>query len=112
MAFFMSVSMSDELQLFVQGIQSFLSSHTLRDFARDVDFVQRTSKYQTKDLVAFCVWISPNVAMYKPFENHISKRISIPIGETFLCENFTATYTVIRGAWTVRIRNKTKRPMR
>lgn len=112
MAFFMSVSMSDELQLFVQEIQSFLSSHILRDFARDVGFVQRTSKYQAKDLVAFCVWISQNVAMYKPFENHISKRISIPIGETFLCENVTATYTVIRRAWTVRIRNETKRPMR
>ncbi|WP_144508527.1 zinc ribbon domain-containing protein [Bacillus mycoides] len=58
----MSVSMPGELQLFVQEIQSYLSSHTLRDFARDVGFVQRTSKYQAKDLVAFCVWISQNVA--------------------------------------------------
>jgi hypothetical protein len=49
----MSISVSDELQLFAQKIQSFLSPNTLQDFVRDVGFVQRTSKYQTKDLVAF-----------------------------------------------------------
>ncbi|MDA1636068.1 IS4 family transposase [Bacillus cereus] len=59
----MSVSVSDELQLFAQEIQSFLSPNTLRDLARDVSFVQRTSKYQAKDLVALCVWLSQNVAM-------------------------------------------------
>ncbi|PFD16429.1 hypothetical protein CN263_26925, partial [Bacillus cereus] len=59
----MSVSVSDELQLFVQEIQSFLSPNTLRDLTRDVGFVQRTSKYQAKDLVALCVWVSQNVAM-------------------------------------------------
>ncbi len=46
MAFFMSISVSDELQLFAQEIQSFLSPNTLRDLARDVGFVQRTSKYK------------------------------------------------------------------
>ncbi|MDA1764370.1 IS4 family transposase, partial [Bacillus cereus] len=59
----MSVSVSDELQLFAQEIQSFLSPNTLRDLARDVGFVQRTSKYQAKDLVALCIWMSQNVAM-------------------------------------------------
>ncbi|ANP80137.1 transposase [Bacillus sp. B25(2016b)] len=59
----MSVSVSDELQLFAQEIQSFLSPNALRDLARDVGFVQRTSKYQAKDLVALCVWLSQNVAM-------------------------------------------------
>ncbi|MFK4380009.1 hypothetical protein ABH948_005458 [Bacillus sp. RC218] len=54
----MSVSVSDELQLFAQEIQSFLSPNALRDLARDVGFVQRTSKYQAKDLVALCVWVS------------------------------------------------------
>lgn len=62
MAFFMSVSVSNELQLFAQEIQSFLSPNILRDLARDVGFVQRTSKYQEKDLVALCVWMSQNVA--------------------------------------------------
>ncbi len=56
------MSVSDELKLFAQEIQSFLSSNILRDFARDVGFVQRTSKYQVKDLVALCVWMSQNVA--------------------------------------------------
>ncbi|BCB37653.1 hypothetical protein BCJMU51_2542 [Bacillus cereus] len=39
----MSISVSDELQLFAQEIQSFLSQNTLRNLARDVGFVQRTS---------------------------------------------------------------------
>ncbi len=55
--------MSDKLQLFAREIQSFLSQNTLRDLARDVGLVQRTSKYQAKDLVALCVWVSQNVAM-------------------------------------------------
>lgn len=59
----MSVSVFSELQLFAQGIQIFLSPNTLQDLARDVDFVQRTSKYQAKDLVALCVWMSQSVAM-------------------------------------------------
>ncbi|OUB25347.1 IS4 family transposase, partial [Bacillus thuringiensis serovar pirenaica] len=50
------------LQLFAQEIQSFLSPNTLRDLARDVGFVQRTSKYQAKDLVALCIWMSQNIA--------------------------------------------------
>ncbi|MED1476415.1 hypothetical protein [Bacillus pseudomycoides] len=36
----MSISVYDELQLFAQEIQSFLSSNILRDLARDVGFVQ------------------------------------------------------------------------
>ncbi|EJR11848.1 hypothetical protein IIA_05955 [Bacillus cereus VD014] len=52
----MSISVSDELQLFAQEIQSFLSPNILRDFAKDAGFAQRASKYQAKDLVALCVW--------------------------------------------------------
>ncbi|MED2922664.1 IS4 family transposase [Bacillus thuringiensis] len=59
----MSVSVSDELQLFAQEIQSSLSPNALRDLARDAGFVQRASKYQAKDLVALCVWVNQNVAM-------------------------------------------------
>ncbi|SCA97038.1 Uncharacterized protein BWINRA5_00360 [Bacillus mycoides] len=58
----MSVSVSDELQLFAQEIQSALSPNALRNLARDAGFVQRASKYQAEDLVALCVWISQNVA--------------------------------------------------
>lgn len=59
----MSISVSNELPLFAQEIQSFLSPNTLRDLARDVGFVQRTSKYQAIDLVTLCVWVSQNTAM-------------------------------------------------
>lgn len=58
----MSISVSDELQIFAQEIQNFLSPNILRTLARDVGFVQRTSKYQAKDLVALCVWMIQNVA--------------------------------------------------
>ncbi|MDI6535000.1 IS4 family transposase [Bacillus mycoides] len=58
----MSISVSDELQLFAQEIQSLLSPNTLQNLARDVGFVQRTSKYRAQDLIALCVWISQSVA--------------------------------------------------
>ncbi len=58
----MSISVSDELQLFAQEIQSLLSPNTLQNLARDVGFVQRTSKYQAQDLVALCVWLNQSVA--------------------------------------------------
>ena len=40
----MFVSVSDELQLFAQEIQKFLSPNTLRNLARDVGCVQQTNK--------------------------------------------------------------------
>ncbi len=58
----MSISIPDELQLFAQEIQRFLSPNALQNLARDVGFVQRMSKYQAKDLVTLCVWMSQNVA--------------------------------------------------
>ncbi|WP_142317666.1 IS4 family transposase, partial [Bacillus pseudomycoides] len=57
----MSISVSDKLQLFAQEIQSLLSPNTLQNLARDVGFVQRTSKYRAQDLIALCVWISQSV---------------------------------------------------
>ncbi|CCW04316.1 Mobile element protein [Bacillus sp. GeD10] len=58
----MSISISDELQLFAQEIQRFLSPNALQNLARDVGFVQRMSKYKAKDLIALCVWMSKKVA--------------------------------------------------
>lgn len=58
----MSISISDELQLFAQEIQRFLSPNALQNLARDVGFVQQLSKYQAKDLIALCVWMSQKVA--------------------------------------------------
>jgi len=47
----MSIFVSDELQIFAQEIQSVLSPNLLRDLARGPGFVQRTCKFQTKDLL-------------------------------------------------------------
>ncbi|MGE1126225.1 hypothetical protein [Bacillus wiedmannii] len=41
----MSISVSDELQLFAPEIQSFLSPNTLRDLAIDVGFVQHRCSF-------------------------------------------------------------------
>lgn len=60
MAFFMTVSVSDKLQLFAPEIQIFLFLTTLRDLARDVVCVQQISKYQ-KNSVALCIWVSQNI---------------------------------------------------
>ncbi|WP_258958299.1 hypothetical protein [Bacillus mobilis] len=40
----MTISISDELQLFVKEVQSFFSLNILRDSARDVSSVQRSCK--------------------------------------------------------------------
>ncbi|KFM95236.1 hypothetical protein DJ93_5741 [Bacillus clarus] len=61
------MSVSNELQQFAQDIQSLLSPNVLQNIARNVGFVQRTSKYQAQDLVALCVWISQGVAEFPIF---------------------------------------------
>ncbi|UOQ91472.1 IS4 family transposase [Halobacillus shinanisalinarum] len=58
----MSREISDELTLFSQELQRSLSPKVLQQLAKEVGFVQRTSKYQAKDLIALCVWLSQKVA--------------------------------------------------
>ncbi|MDT9027466.1 IS4 family transposase [Rossellomorea yichunensis] len=53
---------SDELSLFSQELQRSLSPQVLQQLAKKVGFVQRASKYQAKDLIALCVWLSQKVA--------------------------------------------------
>ncbi|MGM0879186.1 MAG: IS4 family transposase, partial [Bacillota bacterium] len=53
---------SGELTLFSQELQRSLSSQALQQLAKKVGFVQRMSKYQAKDLIALCVWLSQKVA--------------------------------------------------
>ncbi|MDQ0884600.1 hypothetical protein QFZ73_005739 [Peribacillus sp. V2I11] len=60
--FFMSREISDELTLFSQELQRSLAPQALQELAKKVGFVQRTSKYQAKDLIALCVWLSQKVA--------------------------------------------------
>ncbi|MFC0273972.1 IS4 family transposase [Metabacillus herbersteinensis] len=58
----MCQEVSDELALFSQELQRSLSPQALQQLAKKVGFVQRTSKYQAKDLIALCVWLSQKVA--------------------------------------------------
>ncbi|HDR7867440.1 MULTISPECIES: transposase [Bacillus] len=58
----MNPIISNELNLFAQELQYFLSSVVLQDITKQVGFVQRSSKYQANELIALCVWISQEVA--------------------------------------------------
>lgn len=54
----MSFSVSDEMNLFSQELQNYLSPSSLQQLAKEVGFVQRTTKYQAQELIALCVWLS------------------------------------------------------
>lgn len=54
----MNPIISNELNLFAQELQYFLSPVVLQDIAKQVGFVQRSSKYQANELIALCVWRS------------------------------------------------------
>ena len=58
----MNLSLSEELHLFSQGLQHFLSPIVLQEIAKQVGFVQRSSKYQADELIALCVWLSQEIA--------------------------------------------------
>ncbi|MBE7106621.1 IS4 family transposase [Bacillus cereus] len=58
----MNPIISNELNLFAQELQYFLSRVALQDIAKQVGFVQRSSKYQANELIALCVWLSQEIA--------------------------------------------------
>ena len=58
----MNLSLSEELHLFSQELQHFLSPIVLQEIAKQVGFVQRSSKYQADELIALCVWLSQEIA--------------------------------------------------
>lgn len=60
--FFVNPITSSELTLFAQELQRFLSPIVLKEIAKQVGFVQRSSKYQADGLIALCVWLSQEVA--------------------------------------------------
>jgi hypothetical protein len=62
MVFFMCIEVSNELTLYSQELQRYLSPQALQQLARKVGFVQRMSKFKAKDLIALCVWLSQKVA--------------------------------------------------
>mgnify|MGYP003945775923 CR=1 FL=1 len=58
----MKGTIKEELHLFSQVLQKYLSSTQLEQLARATEFVRRTSKYRGQDLVTLCVWLSRNLA--------------------------------------------------
>ncbi|MFU1888169.1 IS4 family transposase [Bacillus wiedmannii] len=58
----MNPIISNELNLFAQELHYFLSPVVLKDIAKQVGFVQRSSKYQANELIALCVWLSQEIA--------------------------------------------------
>ncbi|AMM95803.1 transposase (plasmid) [Peribacillus simplex] len=58
----MNPVVSSELTLFAKELQRFLSPIVLQETAKQVGFVQRSSKYQANGLITLCVWLSQEVA--------------------------------------------------
>ncbi|MCK2004222.1 transposase [[Brevibacterium] frigoritolerans] len=58
----MNPIISSELTLFAKELQRFLSPIVLQETAKQVGFVQRSSKYQSNGLIALCVWLCQEVA--------------------------------------------------
>lgn len=56
------MKISDELHLFSQELQRCLSPDIMKELAKQAGFTQRRSKYQARELVALCVWLSQNIA--------------------------------------------------
>ncbi|MGG0301739.1 hypothetical protein ABEY59_25745 [Bacillus albus] len=48
----MNPIISNELNLFAQELQYFLSPIVLQDIAKQIGFVQRSSKYQANELIS------------------------------------------------------------
>lgn len=57
----MNLSILNEFQPIAEELQGHMSSHVLEHLAKEEGFVQRKSKYQAKELVALCLWMSQNV---------------------------------------------------
>ncbi|TKH28589.1 IS4 family transposase, partial [Bacillus cereus] len=58
----MDLPILDELQPIAEELQQYMSPHVLEHLAKEIGFVHRKSKYQAKELVALCVWLSQQVA--------------------------------------------------
>jgi len=62
MAFFMNLSIQDELQLFTEELYQYFTPSFLEELARELDFVQRKRKFSGHDLATICVWMSQRIA--------------------------------------------------
>ncbi|MBK5482614.1 hypothetical protein JFV29_11995 [Peribacillus sp. TH16] len=67
----MSFSVSDEMNLFSKELQNYLSPSSLQQLAKEVGFVQRTSKYQEQELIALSVCLV-NKSLVHPSHNYVA----------------------------------------
>ncbi|CAK6474908.1 transposase for insertion sequence element D [Peribacillus simplex] len=58
----MNSIISNELNLFTQELQYFLSPVVLQAVSKQVGFVQRSSKYHANKLIVLSVWLSQKIA--------------------------------------------------
>ncbi|EJS65124.1 MULTISPECIES: IS4 family transposase [Bacillus] len=86
----MNPIISNELNLFAQELQYFLSSVVLQDIAKQVGFVQRSSKYQANELIALCVWISQEVASASL--THLCSQLEASTGVLMRSEGFNQRF--------------------
>ncbi len=59
----MSISVSDEFQLFAKELYEHLTPSLLENLARELGFVQRKRKFLGHDLATICIWISQRVSI-------------------------------------------------
>lgn len=104
--FIMNPIIFSELTLFAKEIQGFLPPIVLKEIAKKVGFVQRSSKNQSDELIALCVWLSQEVAstslkLYSRLEasrgvlmsqEWLNQRFN-PAAVSFLREVFTSLLT-------------------
>lgn len=84
----------DELTLLFQELQRTLSPQALQQLAKKVGFVQRTSKYQAKDLIALCVWLSQKVGSTSLTQlcSSLESSTGVLISPEGLNQRFTVSY--------------------
>ncbi|OHO73041.1 transposase [Bacillus sp. HMSC036E02] len=58
----MILSFQDELQLFVEELQRYVTPVFLEELAREIEFIKRKRKFSESDLATVCIWVGPQVA--------------------------------------------------
>ncbi|KFM95530.1 putative transposase for insertion sequence element IS231B [Bacillus clarus] len=62
----MNLSIQDELQLFVEELQRYVTPVFLEKLAREIGFIKRKRKFSGSDLAAMCIWVGQQVVASEP----------------------------------------------
>lgn len=58
----MNLSFQDELQLFAEELQRYVTPVFLEELAREIEFIKRKRKFSESDLATVCIWGGQQVA--------------------------------------------------